>query len=279
MLIPLIFSFCTFVLRFSNGFFPSSHSLKPKSLQIFSSSLSSPDLYLGKYTIRLIDDDKDMSRAAVFLSQTMYEKTIEDDEVPVSQRNELMRLEKKDLIERYGRLVGKRKYPAALIALEEEGNLVGVVGLDSQIISIPNKKFRKLYPLNTPPVFDDEIVLVLSNLAIRQDKRGQGLAKLIVNFCHKLAKEDWSLENVYLLVDETNTSARKLYNSLGYTEVYRDTDATCIIAGQFRLQTAPCVNLCMKKSLLKEISFINNKNNVKTNTNIFNSFITNLLGK
>ena len=64
-------------------------------------------------------DDYDILRAANFVSDAMYSSTM-----PVGQRKELARLEKSDLSDRYGPKL-KRKFPAALLLVLEDEEIVG----------------------------------------------------------------------------------------------------------------------------------------------------------
>ena len=103
-----------------------------------------------KYSIRTVNEQNDIARVASFLSAAMYEKTVDDTPLPISQQNELARLERKDLSDRYGLTVGKKFYPASLVIMEEGNNIIGCVGVDSQAFQTETKKFRKLYPLRSP---------------------------------------------------------------------------------------------------------------------------------
>lgn len=180
---------------------------------------------------------RDIPRAAQFLAFSMY-----TGEIPKGQRNELARLEADDLSKRYGDRVGKPKFPSALLVLEEDEEIIGCVGIDPQ--ELVQNRFSRWKPGS-----DGDVVYVLSNLAIRTDKRKKGYAKDLVNQCETLVKE-WNFKEMYLLVDSANQPARKLYKKLGYSDIFEDEDATCVVAGGFSLRTASCVNVCMKKSLV-----------------------------
>ena len=68
---------------------------------------------------------------AILLSQVMFG----DDSIPNGQLRELARLEQDDISARYGKLVGPRKYKAALLAAKTDNNIIGCVGIDSQVMS------------------------------------------------------------------------------------------------------------------------------------------------
>jgi ribosomal protein S18 acetylase RimI-like enzyme len=59
-----------------------------------------------------------------------------------------------------------------------------------------------------------EVAVVLSNLAVRVDKRGQGVASQLLEVCEDFARQ-WQREAVYLLVDSENAGAQKLYKKQG----------------------------------------------------------------
>ncbi|KAJ1418319.1 acyl-CoA N-acyltransferase, partial [Ochromonadaceae sp. CCMP2298] len=170
-------------------------------------SMSTTDIK-ARTTIK-IASETDFPLVARFLSEAMY-----GPDVPNGQRKELARLELIDLRDRYGSTVGKRKFPAALIVAEEDEEVVGCVGLDCQLFDQKGRKFSKLKPgvvVDSNGMSDrGEVAVVLSNLAVRVDKRGQGVASQLIGVCEDFAGQ-WQREAVYLLVDSENAGAQKLY--------------------------------------------------------------------
>lgn len=65
---------------------------------------------------------------------------------------------------------------------------------------------------------EDNEVMVIHTLAVRQDLKGMGLGKAFVDFYEKYALENGCH---YLRMDtnERNTNARKFYNKLNYKEI------------------------------------------------------------
>ncbi|MBW4419749.1 MAG: GNAT family N-acetyltransferase [Myxacorys californica WJT36-NPBG1] len=55
----------------------------------------------------------------------------------------------------------------------------------------------------------------LSNLAVREDYRGRGIAKKLLATCDRIVT-GWGFQEIYLHVLETNNSARQLYLKAGY---------------------------------------------------------------
>jgi len=61
----------------------------------------------------------------------------------------------------------------------------------------------------------------LSNLAVRQEARRQGIARQLLQVCEQTAHQ-WGFPTVYLHVLENNQPARQLYEQLGYEVVRVD---------------------------------------------------------
>ena len=64
--------------------------------------------------------NEDIPRVANFLGQFWYSM-----DLTKSQKSEFIRLEKNDLITRYGEQVGQRKFPAVLLMAIEDGEILG----------------------------------------------------------------------------------------------------------------------------------------------------------
>ncbi len=199
--------------------------------------------------------NNDITNVAKFLSVSMYA----NDPIPVGQKKELYRLEFQDLKSRYSALAAVKGFYSSLLIAEISGEIVGVVGLDCQILNRELKKFKKL-TVNSLAYLDndeEEIVIVLANLAVRADQRRKGVGKLLLQKCETYAKSYISTSNqgqidnasIYLTVDSENQKAIKLYKKNGYKVVFEDENATCVVSGEYSLQTKDCVNLCMKKAI------------------------------
>ena len=206
------------------------------------------------FKLRLADY-VDFPTVAKFLSSEMYSKDIRD-----TQRRELSRLELKDIKTRYrndnGKLICNNGNGAgAMIIAEEDSFVVGCVGIDLQILDKSTNKISKYDAFINNE--DDEIVVpILANLAVKRERRRQGIAKALLKYCDSFVQES-NYNELYLLVNEENISAYKLYNKSGYKKVFSDEDATCVVPGEFNLRTESCTNICMKKTLSSSSSRMN----------------------
>lgn len=214
--------------------------------QVLSTIPSSPPKSL-EVTIRISNGNTDLPGVSSFLAEQMYGA-----DLPDGQRRELGRLELSDLKRRYSkRRAGKTTEPSCLIVAEEEGFIVGCVGMDVQQM---DRERRKLSTADKS--FSDgteETTLVLANLVIRRERRGKGLAKALVRACEDVAI-GWGYESISLLVDSANTPALKLYTKLGFKRIFEDDQATCVLPGEYNLRTVDCINYCMQKQLGKKSS-------------------------
>ena len=213
-----------------------------------------------------VADYVDFPSIATFLSNEMYPKNIRD-----TQKRELSRLELKDIRSRYrndnGNLISNNANGAgAMIIAEEDSFVVGCVGIDLQILDKSTNKIGKYDAFINNE--DNEIVVpILANLAVKRERRRQGIAKALLKYCDSFVQES-NFNELYLLVNEENTSAYKLYNKSGYKKIFVDEDATCVVPGEFNLRTESCTNICMRKT----ISSISNTNPKDFLGNIFSGF-------
>ena len=201
----------------------------------------------GKLKIRFASPDE-IGTVASFLADEMYSTG----PLPKGQRNELIRLEEKDLRSRYG----MRKYTSQLLIAEDDDiGIVGCVGIDNRALDPENKKIVSITTWTEP----ENIILVLANLAVRSSCRGRGIGQQLVKQCESLARE-FGMNRIGLTVETMNTAAKKLYRKQGFKIIFEDTDATCVLPGEFNLKTAPCINLCMVKDLSKKATLGGNGN-------------------
>jgi len=200
--------------------------------------------------------DQDLLPASSFLATSMYSAPSALSSIPKGQLKELTNLEFIDLKKRYSRAspASLLKFPYSLVLAEDEsegGAIVGSLGLDCQIFDKKEKKFRKLTSSSISFLSEDSeevVVVVLSNLAVRPDKRKLGVARRMMEESERLVKE-WGYSSIFLLVDSLNTRAQTLYKKRGYKVAFKDDDATCVAVGELGLKTAPCINLCYRKDL------------------------------
>ena len=179
-----------------------------------------------------------------------------------AQLGELADLTLQDMEDRYAELVGARRLKSALLVARRspDGPVVGCVGCELAVVSrfidmndrlVERVETRKrgeamfaaelaelggrarnelrgmpLQLLATALLEDGTTVEpVLANLAVASSERGTGLGVELCARVDDLAKE-WGFGSVLLQVEEGNVAARKLYEKVGYKEVWRDEQAT-----------------------------------------------------
>ena len=150
-----------------------------------------------------------------------------------------------DLTETYGEIMGKRTLVSCLLTAEDDGGMLGVVGIESrlynkdsnQIVSAEKSqamlkdavaslgpKQRRQYKDSSaselvsellPPEL--ELVCTLSNLSVSPRSRRRGVAVRLCQEAEKLAKDEWNFDCMCLLVEKENEAAKSLYETkLGY---------------------------------------------------------------
>ena len=286
IIIFIFFIIIGLLSKYSNCYITSSSSSSLTSLTSLklTSSLSSRIIKTKTITTKLYDNnnsnqilsqltkqglelkkasDNEMNQAEAFLSSQMYEV-----DMPNVKRKELQRLEYADLVNRYGGRTGIRKYPSALLLATENDEIIGMVGIDCQIYDENEKKFIPMkYVTSAYLEQGQKVVQVLANLTIRRDKRKKGLGKLLMKASADTVKS-FGYNELYLQVDSTNKAAQALYKKEGYKQIFSDSNATCVVSGQWGLQTKECINL----GYVKKIT--NSDNNISFNplNNFFNLF-------
>jgi len=130
-----------------------------------------------------------------------------------------------------------------ILAENEDGEVVGVVGIDVQQLS------RKALNADRLGRYSEELDdrPLLSSLAVRPDYRRRGIAVSLCKEADKTAKR-WGYSEVVLKVEANNSKARNLYRRLGYRVVGTDKEAERpVISGGLRfVQTT---QVAMRKSL------------------------------
>jgi ribosomal protein S18 acetylase RimI-like enzyme len=207
--------------------------------------------------IRLIRNNKDINRASIFLTTNVY-----GGQKSKSQERVLTQLINDDLNDRYKVVVdgAPQKYPSAFLLAEEDEDIIGCVGLDTQIL---NEKKRTL--IKRPNKFnidslvkDDKLVMVLSNLVVRRDKQNLGHAKQLIKSCEIIAR-DFLFKEVFLMVDSENIHAQRLYKKIGYKKIFQDNNASCVVSTPLALIKRKCVNYCYRKIITSSNKKINTR--------------------
>ena len=73
----------------------------------------------------------------------------------------------------------------------------------------------------------------LSNLAVLQEYRQQGVAQQLLKMCERIAL-DWGYHDIHLHVLENNDRARRLYDKAGYQVQQTETSLTSLVFGRSR---------------------------------------------
>lgn len=260
------------VSHYNSLYHPHHLSSLVKSSNLYNSqtllNLASTSVAVEQVGIQIkIAKPEDIYPCAVFLSTAMYSEP-----VPRGQQQELVRLEMADLRKRYvGGSSAGTSFPSALLIAQEDGEVIGTLGLDFQILenissqsssgsvntrdnknsnNSNKKKFKKLTQSSFSFLDEtnEKIVVVLANLAVRADKRKAGIGRLLMKESEQIVLK-WGYKEIYLMVDSENTNAQRLYSKNGYRIFFEDADATCVAVGEYGLKTKECVNQCYKKSL------------------------------
>lgn len=94
---------------------------------------------------------------------------------------------------------------------------------------------------------DSQRVLLMSNLAILREYRRKGLAKQLVLAAERTCVE-WEYDACYLYVEQRNKPAIRLYEKLGYSQVWKDDTAeTLLPTKNGDIESSETVLVCMKK--------------------------------
>lgn len=197
-------------------------------------------------------DIKDYPRVASLLVDAFYtdSKTPENN-LSLMQKRSLERDQNLDLRARYGRNTGKGSIESTiLVADEEKDDAIGCVALGTTpfVGQEAQLNIRDLYAYaNRRDNGDACLRPVVANLAVRPDARRKGIAKKLMLECETVCRE-WGYDEVWLLVEQDNPKARKLYKKLGYKVVKTETDDSYkVIEGS--IQQIDVLNVYMRKSL------------------------------
>ena len=136
-----------------------------------------------------------------------------------------------------------RNENALILAENDEGDIVGVVGIDVQRLSYN--------ALNEDRIGSSDQRLserpLLSSLSVSPKYRRRGIAKKLCREAERTAKQ-WGYNEVLLKVEADNSRARSLYRSLGYRVVDTDKQAERpVVKGGLRF--VKTTQVAMRKSL------------------------------
>ncbi|KAJ1625268.1 hypothetical protein T492DRAFT_1040948 [Pavlovales sp. CCMP2436] len=200
----------------------------------------------AEVTLEVTSDYETIARASEFFAREFWAAELGD-----QQRAQLASKHKSDFEMRYGELTGKRRFPSALLLAHDGEEILGCAGVEMTIVDPVGGVFwdraqaetifaerlgamggreRNLYRKALLPelaaIFMEPgqaVRPVLSNLAVRRASRGTGLGERLVKGCEDVVRSkvgSWAGEDLWLLVEEQNSPAVKLYSRLGFETVW-----------------------------------------------------------
>jgi len=185
-------------------------------------------------------------RISKFLVDSFYtDKRKAENNLPFGQLRSLERDQNLDLKARYGRNTARGIESVILTAEAQAKDTVGCValGITPFVGKEAKLSIRDLY--NYPK--DAVLRPIVANLAVRPDVRRKGIAKKLMKECEEVSKE-WGYKEIWLLVEDDNRRAKKLYRKLGYKNVMSEPDTSFKVLDG-RVQEIDVTNVYMRKSL------------------------------
>jgi RimJ/RimL family protein N-acetyltransferase len=135
-----------------------------------------------------------------------------------------------------------RRQSELLVCKNPMGEIIACAGVE--VYKIPNGYLKGPILTKAP---------LMSNLAVSRNYRRRGLAEELVKAVEELVLEQWGYDECYLYVEQRNRGAVKLYQKLGYRQIWADADAMTLLPSERGdLQNCPTVILCMRKKLKGE---------------------------
>uniref|UniRef100_A0A7S4KAF5 WW domain-containing protein n=1 Tax=Guillardia theta TaxID=55529 RepID=A0A7S4KAF5_GUITH len=232
-------------------------AFSPSSSQSQAAQSSSSDVPVQ---IRVSDDYKVIEDCAAFFLDSFWEHSTSmgPQTFDAAQKRELLECQRQDLQERYGKLVGERKLKSSLLLVQGNNGMIQaccgieVSVVDKEDITVLSRERgenmlkgglsalggRARNELRKAPLIEVAnavlpenygLIPVLSNLAVSERSRGSGLGRRLCQECESIVKS-WGFREIFLLVEEQNVAARKLYESLGYQTIWNrpvDTVRVC----------------------------------------------------
>jgi GNAT superfamily N-acetyltransferase len=164
------------------------------------------------------------------------------------QRKELGKSQQVEFNKRYGGSVssgGSRRTSELVLYRNAADEIIACAGVEVDVIPDGG--------LDGPMITKAPL---MSNLAVSRQYRRRGLAEALVAAVEELAHDEWGYDECYLYVEQQNRAAIKLYQKLGYRQLWNDASArTLLPTSKGDLDSAPTVLVCMKKMLGKQSLF------------------------
>lgn len=152
---------------------------------------------------------------------------------------------------RYGEVVQRKLASSLLVAREDDGDLIGCIGID--VVACQGQNIGVKVPKGRSKERDSvEFKPVMSNLVIGKGFRKKGYAKKLVSAAEAKVKDEFGYDKMILLVDKSNLPAQKLYKKLGYKVLFENDSASKIsISESGMVQSVASTNVCMQRDLNK----------------------------
>jgi GNAT superfamily N-acetyltransferase len=169
------------------------------------------------------------------------------DKLTDRQRKELGKSQEAEFNKRYGGggSSGRRRTSELVLYRNSDDEIIACAGVEVDIIPDGG--------LDGPMVAKAPL---MSNLAVSRKYRRRGLAEALVAAVEELAQDEWGYDECYLYVEQQNRAAIKLYQKLGYRQLWNDASArTLLPTSKGDLDSAPTVLVCMRKTLGKQSLF------------------------
>lgn len=158
------------------------------------------------------------------------------------QRKQLEQSQEAEFNKRYG---GRSRTSELVLYRNSAGTVIACAGVE--VDSIPDGGLDGPMIAKAP---------LMSNLAVSRNYRRRGLAEALVAAVEELAQDEWGYDECYLYVERQNRAAIKLYQKLGYRQMWNDGSArTLLPTSKGDLESAPTVLVCMRKTLGKQSLF------------------------
>eukprot|EP00216_Chloropicon_sp_CCMP2111_P005258 CAMPEP_0198234664 /NCGR_PEP_ID=MMETSP1446-20131203/631_1 /TAXON_ID=1461542 ORGANISM="Unidentified sp, Strain CCMP2111" /NCGR_SAMPLE_ID=MMETSP1446 /ASSEMBLY_ACC=CAM_ASM_001112 /LENGTH=344 /DNA_ID=CAMNT_0043915483 /DNA_START=409 /DNA_END=1443 /DNA_ORIENTATION=- len=89
---------------------------------------------------------------------------------------------------------------------------------------------------------------IVANLAVAKRSRRKGVAKKLMRQCEDIARSEWGYDEIWLLVEDDNRKAKKLYKKLGYKTIRKNPDTSFKVVDG-RVTEVDVTNVYMRKIL------------------------------
>ena len=161
-----------------------------------------------------------------------------------TQQQSLQQSQAAEFTKRYG---GKGRV-AELFVCKQKDKVIACAGVE--VDRIPDGSLKGPIVTRAP---------LMSNLAVSRQYRKRGLAVQLVKQVEQHVQQEWGYDECYLYVEQRNRAAIKLYQKLGYKQLWTDSNAkTLLPTSDGRLDSTTTTLVCMRKDLKKSPNFFVN---------------------